>query len=129
MIMVMGFTNLYHQASAVYWPLFAIAALEAIVASLSLISATFSVIKQSVVRTEINWAKLELLFELQRTPTDEERVGISPKRYHKVKRVSKPIISLDSQHLLTQEELINGITDVDGVEGDKGGNLLFSGLH
>ncbi|CAI9785515.1 unnamed protein product [Fraxinus pennsylvanica] len=35
--------------SAVYWPLFAIATLAAIVASQSLISATFSVIKQSVV--------------------------------------------------------------------------------
>lgn len=35
--------------SAVYWPIFVIATLAAIVASQSLISATFSVIKQSVV--------------------------------------------------------------------------------
>ena len=35
--------------SAVYWPMFVIATLAAIVASQSLISATFSVIKQSVV--------------------------------------------------------------------------------
>ncbi|CAA2964051.1 RNA polymerase sigma factor sigE, chloroplastic mitochondrial [Olea europaea subsp. europaea] len=55
-------------------------------------------------------------------PTDKEiieTVRISTKRCHEVMRVSKPIISLHSQHLLTQEEFINGITDVDGVQGDK----------
>ncbi|CAA2961295.1 RNA polymerase sigma factor sigE, chloroplastic mitochondrial [Olea europaea subsp. europaea] len=55
-------------------------------------------------------------------PTDEEiieRVRISTKRCHEVMRVSKPIIFLHSQHLLTQEEFINGITDVDVVQGDK----------
>ncbi|XP_051121333.1 RNA polymerase sigma factor sigE, chloroplastic/mitochondrial-like [Andrographis paniculata] len=74
------------------------------------------------VRVEIQKAKLELLFELQRTPTDEEiikRVGISPERYREVMRVSKPISSLHARHIVTQEELINGITDVDGVEADK----------
>ncbi|PIN08775.1 hypothetical protein CDL12_18649 [Handroanthus impetiginosus] len=74
------------------------------------------------VRVEIHKAKLELLFELQRLPTDEEirdRVGLSPERYHEVMRVSKPIVSLHARHAVTQEEFINGITDVDGVEGDK----------
>nr|GMD02305.1 RNA polymerase sigma factor sigE, chloroplastic/mitochondrial [Ipomoea batatas] len=50
------------------------------------------------VRAEIQRAKLELLFELQRMPTDEE---------------------ITERNRVTQEELINGITDLDGVEGDK----------
>lgn len=71
---------------------------------------------------EIQKAKLELLFELQRIPTDDEiikRVGFSPERYHEVMKVSKPIFSLHARNKTTQEELINGITDVDGVDGDK----------
>lgn len=62
------------------------------------------------------------MFELQRLPTDEEiidRVGISTERYHEVMRVAKSIISLHARHAVTQEELINGIKDVDGAEGDK----------
>ncbi|CAA6664719.1 unnamed protein product [Spirodela intermedia] len=39
---------------AVYWPMFVVATLAAVVASQSLISATFSVIKQSVVHTSPN---------------------------------------------------------------------------
>ncbi|KAK4350935.1 hypothetical protein RND71_030248 [Anisodus tanguticus] len=34
-------------------------------------------------------------------------------------KVSKPVFSLQSRHKITQEEFINGITDVDGVDGDK----------
>ncbi|XP_027771486.1 RNA polymerase sigma factor sigE, chloroplastic/mitochondrial isoform X3 [Solanum pennellii] len=74
------------------------------------------------IRVEIQKAKLELLFELQRIPTDDEiikRVGFSPERYHEVMKVSKPIFSLHARNKTTQEELINGITDVDGVDGDK----------
>lgn len=74
------------------------------------------------IRVEIQKAKLELLFELQRLPTEEEiieRVGLSPERYHEVMKVSKPISSLHARNKTTQEELINGITDVDGVDGDK----------
>lgn len=74
------------------------------------------------IRVEIQKAKLELLFELQRIPTDEEiirRVGLSPERYHEVMKVSKPVSSLHARNKTTQEELINGITDVDGVDGDK----------
>nr|GMC98572.1 RNA polymerase sigma factor sigE, chloroplastic/mitochondrial [Ipomoea batatas] len=74
------------------------------------------------VRAEIQRAKLELLFELQRMPTDEEiteRVGISTDRYHEVMKASKPVSSLHARNRVTQEELINGITDLDGVEGDK----------
>ena len=55
-------------------------------------------------------------------PTEDEiieRVGISPERYHEVMRVSNPILSLHARHSATQEEFINGITDVDGVEGEK----------
>ena len=72
-------------------------------------------------RAEIQKAKLEMMFSLKRMPTDEEiieKVGISPERYHEVMRASKPVSSLHSRHATTQEEYINGITDVDGVEGD-----------
>lgn len=74
------------------------------------------------IRVEIQKAKLELLFELQRIPTDEEiikRVGLSPERYHEVMKVSKPVSSLHARNRITQEEFINGITDVDDVDGDK----------
>ncbi|KAA8540012.1 hypothetical protein F0562_026704 [Nyssa sinensis] len=74
------------------------------------------------VRVEIQRAKLELLFELKRLPTEEEiieKVGISPERYREVMRASKPIFSLHARHSITQEEFISGITDVEGVGGDK----------
>lgn len=74
------------------------------------------------VRMDIYRAKLELMFELNRMPTDDEiieRVGISPERHHEVTRASKPVFSLHTRHSITQEEFINGITDVDGVGGDK----------
>nr|XP_048325952.1 RNA polymerase sigma factor sigE, chloroplastic/mitochondrial [Ziziphus jujuba var. spinosa] len=73
------------------------------------------------VRAEIQKAKLELMFELKRLPTEEEiieKVGISPERYNEVMRASKPVFSLHSRHAVTQEEFIDGITDVEGVEGD-----------
>lgn len=73
------------------------------------------------VRVEIQRAKLELLFELGRLPTDDEvveRLGISPERYREVMKAAKPVISLNSRHAVTQEEFINGITDVDGVGAD-----------
>lgn len=73
------------------------------------------------VRVEIQRAKLELLFEYHRLPTEEEiikKVGIAPERYHEVMRASRPVFSLHSRHLVTQEEFISGITDVDGVGGD-----------
>ncbi|KAG1346461.1 RNA polymerase sigma factor sigE, chloroplastic/mitochondrial [Cocos nucifera] len=74
------------------------------------------------VRQEIQKAKLELQFELGRLPKDEEivdRVKISPERYYDVMKATKPIISLHARHAVTQEEFINGITDIDGVGGDK----------
>ncbi|XP_077252172.1 RNA polymerase sigma factor sigE, chloroplastic/mitochondrial-like isoform X5 [Tasmannia lanceolata] len=74
------------------------------------------------VRMEIQRAKLELLFELGRLPTEEEliaKVGISTERYHDVMRASKPVFSLHARHVTTQEEFIKGITDIDGVGGDK----------
>lgn len=73
------------------------------------------------VRTEIQKAKLELLFEHQRLPTEEEiieKVGITPERYREVMKASKPVSSLHSKHSVTQEEFINAITDDDGVGGD-----------
>ncbi|KAK8599418.1 hypothetical protein V6N13_077342 [Hibiscus sabdariffa] len=73
------------------------------------------------VRVEIQRAKLELMFELRREPTDDEvieKVGISPERYQEVMRASKPVGSLHSRHSVTQEEFISGITDVEGVGGD-----------
>ncbi|KAF8049078.1 hypothetical protein N665_2301s0011 [Sinapis alba] len=73
------------------------------------------------VRVEIYKAKMELLFELGRLPTEEEvveRLKISPERYREVLRAAKPVYSLNSKHSVTQEELINGITDVDGVGAD-----------
>lgn len=74
------------------------------------------------VRQEIQKAKLELMCELQRLPTVEEiisRVGISPERYYDVMKASKSVYSLNSRHVVTQEEFINAITDIDGVGGDK----------
>lgn len=65
---------------------------------------------------------MELLVKLQRMPTEKEiieRVGISQERYHEVMKASKPVFSLNAKHKTTQEELIDGITDVDDVEGDK----------
>jgi RNA polymerase sigma factor len=73
------------------------------------------------VRAEIQRAKTELTFKHQRTPTEEEiieRVHISPERYRDVTKASKPILSLHSRHLTTQEELINGVVDDGGVDGN-----------
>ncbi|MQM11284.1 hypothetical protein Taro_044193 [Colocasia esculenta] len=74
------------------------------------------------VRQEIQKAKLELSFELKREPTEEEivaRVGISAERYNDVMKAAKPVLSLHARHITTQEEFIKGITDVDGVGGDR----------
>ncbi|XP_050220731.1 RNA polymerase sigma factor sigE, chloroplastic/mitochondrial [Mercurialis annua] len=74
------------------------------------------------VRTDIQKAKLELLIELQRQPTEEEiikRVGISPERYREVIRASKSVGSLHSRHVVTQEEFINMITDIDGGDNER----------
>ncbi|CAH2044268.1 unnamed protein product [Thlaspi arvense] len=73
------------------------------------------------VRVEIYKAKMELLFELGRLPTEDEvveRLKITPERYREVLRAAKPVFSLNSKHSVTQEEFINGITDVDGVGAD-----------
>ncbi|KAK6117710.1 hypothetical protein DH2020_048562 [Rehmannia glutinosa] len=95
---------------------------HAIVRSMTVSSFTKVSFGLESVRAEIQKAKLKLSFELQRLPTEEEvidRVGISTERYNEVMRVSKPILSLHARHAVTQEEFINGITDVDGVEGDE----------
>ncbi|KAJ7959290.1 RNA polymerase sigma factor [Quillaja saponaria] len=90
---------------------------HAIIRSLTLSSFTRISFGLESVRVEIQKAKLELTFELQRLPTEEEiieRVGISPERYHEVMRASKSVLSLHSRHAITQEEFIDGITNVDG---------------
>ncbi|KAL3834208.1 hypothetical protein ACJIZ3_008944 [Penstemon smallii] len=94
---------------------------HAIIRSITISSFTKVSFGLDSVRVEIQKAKLELLFELQRLPTVEEiidRVGISLERYHEVMRVSKPVLSLHARHAVTQEEFINGITDFDGAEGN-----------
>ena len=73
------------------------------------------------VRVEIQRAKLELLCELHRLPTEQEviaKVGISPERYLEVMRATKPVYSLHSRHSTTSEEFISGIADVEGTGGD-----------
>lgn len=73
------------------------------------------------VRADIRRAKVELTFELQKPPTEEEiieRAHISPERYRDVMRASKPFLSLHARHLTTQEEFINGVIDDAGVDGD-----------
>ncbi|KAK4384874.1 RNA polymerase sigma factor sigE, chloroplastic/mitochondrial [Sesamum angolense] len=94
---------------------------HAIIRSMTLSSITKVSFGLESVRVEIQRTKQELLFELQRSATDEEiieRVGISLERYHEVMKVSKPISSLHARHEVTQKEFINAIADVDGVEGD-----------
>lgn len=71
---------------------------------------------------EIQKAKLQLMFELKRMPTEEEimkKVGISPERYQDVMRASNSVASLHSRHLVTQEEFINGIVDLDRGGSDQ----------
>ncbi|KAF5192497.1 Rna polymerase sigma factor [Thalictrum thalictroides] len=90
----------------------------------SLTTSSFTRVSFGVesVRVDIQRAKLELTFELGRVPTEEEitkKVGISGERYHEVMRASKSVLSLHARHAITQEEFINGITDVVGVGGDK----------
>ncbi|GMH19620.1 hypothetical protein Nepgr_021461 [Nepenthes gracilis] len=95
---------------------------HAIIRSMTVSSFTRVSFGLESVRVEIQAAKLELMFELNRMPAEEEiikRVGISPERYQEVMRASKPIFSLHAKHPTTQEEFINGLTDVDGVGGDK----------
>ncbi|CAN6345677.1 unnamed protein product [Urochloa humidicola] len=80
-------------------------------------------------RQEISKAREELAFELGRTPTDEEvikRVGISQERYRDVLRMTRPTYSLHSRNRVTQEELINEVTDDDaiGVDAGKHNTLL-----
>ncbi|KAH6760521.1 sigma factor E [Perilla frutescens var. frutescens] len=94
---------------------------HAIVRSMTVSSFTKVSFGLESVRAEIQRAKQELFFELQRAPTEQEiidRVGISPERYHEVMRASKPVASLNTRHQVTNEEFINSITDIDGVEGD-----------
>ncbi|KAF5732411.1 Sigma factor E isoform 1 [Tripterygium wilfordii] len=90
---------------------------HAIVRSMTLTSFRRVSFGLQSVRLEIQRAKLELLIELQREPTEEEiikKVGISPERYQEVMRASKPVLSLHSRHAITQDEFINGITDIEG---------------
>lgn len=94
---------------------------HAIIRSMTVSSFTRVPFGLESVRVEIQRAKLELLFEHQRLPTEEEiieKVGMSPERYREVMKASKPVMSLHSRNAVTQEEFINAITDVDGVGAD-----------
>ncbi|KAJ8460821.1 hypothetical protein OPV22_033747 [Ensete ventricosum] len=94
---------------------------HSIIRSMTLSSFTKVPFGIESVRQGIQKAKLELSFELGRLPTEEEivdRVGISLERYHEIMKASKPVVSLNARHVVTQEEFINGITDIDGVGGD-----------
>nr|AKC88737.1 sigma factor [Francoa sonchifolia] len=95
---------------------------HAITRSLTLSSFTRVSFGLESVRVEIQRAKLELLFELHRLPTEDEiieKVGISFERYHEVMRAAKPVYSLHAKHMITHEEFINALTDVDGIHGDQ----------
>lgn len=95
---------------------------HSIVRSMTLSSFTRVSFGIGSVRLEIQKAKLELMFELGRLPKNEEiiaKVGISPERFHDVMKASKAILSLNARHVVTQEEFIDGIADIDGVGGDK----------
>ncbi|KAL8134709.1 hypothetical protein AgCh_009654 [Apium graveolens] len=95
---------------------------HAIIRSMTLASFTKVSFGLESVRAEIQKAKLQLMFELDREPTEEEiteKVGISMERYNEVMRASKPVGSLHSRHSVTQEEFISGITDFEGAGGDK----------
>nr|AKC88734.1 sigma factor [Erodium texanum] len=73
-------------------------------------------------RLKVMRAKIDLSYELHRSPTDDEiikKVGISPERYYEVKRVSMPVSSLHARHPVTQEELINLISDEDDDDDDR----------
>ncbi|GJM89885.1 hypothetical protein PR202_ga06110 [Eleusine coracana subsp. coracana] len=75
-------------------------------------------------RQEIAKAREDLAFELGRPPTDDEvigRVGISPARYRDVIRMTRPTYSLHSRNRVTQEELINEVTDEDAIVGADAG--------
>nr|ANW72278.1 RNA polymerase sigma factor sigE [Tradescantia hirsutiflora] len=95
---------------------------HSIIRSMTLSSFTKVPFGIESVRQEIQKAKLELSFELVRLPTVDEitqRAGISSERYNDVMKASNPMYSLHSRHIVTQEEFINGIADIDGFGGDK----------
>lgn len=74
------------------------------------------------VRIEIQKAKKKLWFDLMRPPTEEEiakKAGISLERYREVTKASRPILSLNRKHAVTQEEFINTIADTDAAGDDE----------
>ncbi|CAI0412945.1 unnamed protein product [Linum tenue] len=100
---------------------------HAIIRSMTLSSFTRVSFGLESIRVEIQKTRLHLLVELQREPTEEEiveRVGISHERYHEVMKAAKPILSLHMRNATTQEELISGITDVDGGDNQRQPALL-----
>nr|AKC88746.1 sigma factor [Monsonia emarginata] len=78
-------------------------------------------------RLEIQKAKQELSLQLHRPPTENEiieKLGISPERYRRAMRASMPVYSLNAKHLITQEELIDGISDDNGGDNRRQRALL-----
>lgn len=96
---------------------------HAIIRSLTLSSFLHVPFGLESVRVEIQRAKLELSFELHRSPTEEEiakKVGISLARYSEVMRASKPVSSLHAKNRTTQVELIDELVDYEGIGGADG---------
>nr|QKY65022.1 plastidic RNA polymerase sigma-subunit 5 [Passiflora auriculata] len=90
---------------------------HAIIRSMTLSSFTSVSFGVESIRAEIQKTKLDLSFKLQRQPTEDEvidKLGISPRRYREVMTASQSVISLNARSPITQEELVNGVIDVDG---------------
>ncbi|XP_072967289.1 RNA polymerase sigma factor sigE, chloroplastic/mitochondrial-like [Typha angustifolia] len=95
---------------------------HSIIRSMTLSSFTRVPLGIQSFRQEIQKTKLKLSFEFGRQPTEKEiidHVGISQERYYDIIKTSKPVLSLNSKHGVTQEEFIKGITDIDSVGGNK----------
>jgi RNA polymerase sigma factor len=102
---------------------------HSVVRALTLSNSTRFPFAMESQRQEVNKAREELAFELGRAPTDDEvvgRVGISPARYRDVVRMTRPTYSLHSRNRVTQEELINEVTEEEAIGADAGkhGTLL-----
>nr|AKC88735.1 sigma factor [Erodium trifolium] len=95
---------------------------HAIMKSLRLSSVVHVTCRLQLLKFAVQKAKEDLWFKLHRSPTQEElieKVGITPQKYREVLRVSMPVYSLHARNPITQEELINELTD----ENDNGDDL------
>lgn len=101
---------------------------HAIIRSMTLASFSRVPFGLESVRAEIRRAKIELSFQLQRSPTEEEiieKVHVSPERYRDVMKASKPLLSLHSRHLTRKKSLSMGSLMMVVLMAITGGNLLY----